>query len=166
MPLCLPPRVYADAAEFVLQTLTVIAAAMHAAKNEKQAGQRPPSLPSLIVCPTTLVGHWMAEAAKWFGYHGMKTVKYQGTLDARLAVQRQPQWGVDTLVVTSYECVRSDIAWLSQKPFLYCVLDEGHIIRNGKTKVTKACKQVPSPPTDRFSLHAWRHGVRSAHSPV
>eukprot|EP00892_Ulva_mutabilis_P005302 jgi/Ulvmu1/3143/UM015_0183.1 len=125
-----------------VQTLTVIAAAMHAAKDSKNAGRQPPALPSLIVCPTTLVGHWVAEAAKWFGYQGMKTVKYQGTLEARQAVQRQSRWGVDTLVVTSYESVRSDITWLSQKPFLYCVLDEGHIIRNGKTKVTKACKQI------------------------
>lgn len=125
-----------------VQTLTVIAAAMHAAKEGKNDERRPPALPSLIVCPTTLVGHWMAEAAKWFGRFGMRTVKYQGTLDVRLAVQRQARWSVDTLVVTSYECVRADVAWLSQKPFLYCVLDEGHIIRNGKTKVTKACKQV------------------------
>lgn len=131
----------------ILQTLTVIAAAMHAAKTSNDEGRRPPQLPSLIVCPTTLVGHWLAEADKWFGGAGMRTVKYQGAVEARQAVQRTAPWGVDVLVVTSYECVRSDVAWLSKQPFLYCALDEGHIIRNGKTKVTKACKQVPRLPS-------------------
>lgn len=124
---------------------------MHAARGGSSDGRSPPALPSLIVCPTTLVGHWVAEAAKWFGGAGMRTVKYQGTVEARQALQRGPAWGVDVLVVTSYECVRSDIPWLSNQPFLYCALDEGHIIRNGKTKVTKACKQVPPlPPVPRM----------------
>ena len=55
-------------------------------------------------------------------------------------MQRQMRGAV--LVVASYESLRADVAWFSGMRFQYCALDEGHIIRNSKTKVTKACKQV------------------------
>ncbi len=46
------------------------------------------------------------------------------------------------LIVTSYEVVRSDIDRLCKSNFLYCVLDEGHIIRNTTAKVTTAVKSI------------------------
>ena len=46
------------------------------------------------------------------------------------------------LVVMSYESLRSDVEKLSNIDFLYCVLDEGHEIRNPTTKVTLAAKAV------------------------
>ena len=38
--------------------------------------------------------------------------------------------------------VRSDVEWVSSIPWLYCVLDEGHIIKSPKAKVTIATKRV------------------------
>jgi len=40
------------------------------------------------------------------------------------------------LVVASYDIVRKDIDFFSTIKWNYCILDEGHIIKNGKTKVT------------------------------
>jgi len=40
------------------------------------------------------------------------------------------------LVVASYDIVRKDIDFFSAIKWNYCILDEGHIIKNGKTKVT------------------------------
>ena len=37
----------------------------------------------------------------------------------------------------SYESVRADIEWVAQQQWLYCVLDEGHVIRNPKAKLTQ-----------------------------
>ena len=37
---------------------------------------------------------------------------------------------------------RSDIEWVSTIPWLYCVLDEGHIIKSPKAKITLAAKRV------------------------
>ncbi|CAG8826520.1 20989_t:CDS:2, partial [Dentiscutata erythropus] len=37
---------------------------------------------------------------------------------------------------------RNDIDDLSNIHWNYCILDEGHVIKNGKTKITKAVKTV------------------------
>ena len=39
----------------------------------------------------------------------------------------------------SYEALRSDVGWVSGIMWNYCVLDEGHIIRNPRAKIS----QVP-----------------------
>ncbi|CAK5279450.1 unnamed protein product [Mycena citricolor] len=46
------------------------------------------------------------------------------------------------VVITSYEVVRNDIDQLKNHDWLYCVLDEGHVIKNAKTKLTKAVKLI------------------------
>ena len=46
------------------------------------------------------------------------------------------------IVIASYETVRSNIDYLSQIDWLYCVLDEGHIIKNSKTKLSSAIRQL------------------------
>ena len=46
------------------------------------------------------------------------------------------------MVIASYETVRADIDILSRVDWLYCVLDEGHIIKNAKTKLAAAVKQI------------------------
>ena len=37
----------------------------------------------------------------------------------------------------SYEVLRADVDWVSERPWAYCVLDEGHIIRNPKSKLAQ-----------------------------
>ena len=39
------------------------------------------------------------------------------------------------LIVASYEIVRNDIEFLRSIIWNYCILDEGHIIKNPKSKV-------------------------------
>jgi TATA-binding protein-associated factor len=46
------------------------------------------------------------------------------------------------VVITSYEVVRNDISSLQDINWHYCILDEGHIIKNAKTKLTKAVKCI------------------------
>ncbi|XP_049851549.1 TATA-binding protein-associated factor 172-like [Schistocerca gregaria] len=45
------------------------------------------------------------------------------------------------LIVTSYEILRKDIDSFKMS-FNYCVLDEGHIIRNPNSKITQAIKHI------------------------
>jgi SNF2 family DNA or RNA helicase len=42
----------------------------------------------------------------------------------------------------SYDIIRNDIEDLQKLLWNYCILDEGHIIKNGKTKITKAIKSI------------------------
>lgn len=46
------------------------------------------------------------------------------------------------LIVASYDIVRKDIDFFSSIKWNYCILDEGHVIKNGKTKAFKAIKQL------------------------
>lgn len=63
------------------------------------------------------------------------SVQYEGSPAARQALQKQV--ATCDIVVMSYETVRADIEWVAQRQWLYCVLDEGHIIRNPKAKLTE-----------------------------
>ena len=46
------------------------------------------------------------------------------------------------VVILSYEVLRNDVALFSSLPFGYCVLDEGHIIKNPKSKISQAVKSI------------------------
>lgn len=47
------------------------------------------------------------------------------------------------IVVMSYDILRNDIDEISavQSTWNYCVLDEGHIIKNKKAQITKVCSE-------------------------
>lgn len=57
------------------------------------------------------------------------------------------------LVVMSYEALRADVDWVVTIPWLYCVLDEGHVIKSPKARITIAVKRVPA-------AHRWVKGTR------
>ena len=46
------------------------------------------------------------------------------------------------IIITSYERARNEIDFLSQINFFYVVLDEGHRIKNAKSKTTRAIKSL------------------------
>ncbi|KAK4687502.1 TATA-binding protein-associated factor, partial [Tremellales sp. Uapishka_1] len=95
-------------------------------------------LPSLIVCPPTLTGHWYYEISKFTDH--LSAIQYVGNGLQRTALRNQ--LSKFDVVITSYEVVRNDIDFLSKMNWLYCVLDEGHIIKNAKTKLSAAVKQL------------------------
>ncbi len=82
-------------------------------------------LPSLIVCPPTLTGHWYFEIQKFTD--SLRPVQYVGS-SAERAMLRPTLTKYD-IVIASYETIRADIESLGQIDWLYCVLDEGHIIK-------------------------------------
>lgn len=96
-------------------------------------------LPTLVVCPTILVPHWEGEVRR-FCDPSITVLQYKGGTAERTNLRDQiPNRHI---VVTSYDVLRNDIDFLSTKQFNYCVLDEGHIIRNPKTKITQSVKRV------------------------
>eukprot|EP00052_Salpingoeca_macrocollata_P027428 m.260540 g.260540 ORF g.260540 m.260540 type:complete len:1806 (-) comp22741_c1_seq1:25-5442(-) len=95
-------------------------------------------LPNLVVCPPTLVSHWYFETQKFCDE--LEPLRYSGNPDQRCEHRRNI--GANTLVIASYDVVRNDVEFFSALRFNYCVLDEGHIIKNAKSKTTIAVKQV------------------------
>ncbi|KAB0406436.1 hypothetical protein E2I00_011546, partial [Balaenoptera physalus] len=93
-------------------------------------------LPSLVVCPPTLTGHWVDEVGKFCSREYLNPLHYTGPPTERIRLQHQVKR--HNLIVASYDVVRNDIDFFRNIKFNYCILDEGHVIKNGKTKLSKA----------------------------
>lgn len=123
-----------------LQSICILAS-KHFERAERHRETKTPDtvhLPSLIVCPPTLTGHWYYEILKYVD--NIRPVLYTGNARERnRLVSKLKSFDV---VITSYEVVRNDIASLEEMNWLYCILDEGHVIKNAKTKLTKAVKCI------------------------
>ncbi|RHZ83144.1 hypothetical protein Glove_99g122 [Diversispora epigaea] len=94
--------------------------------------------PSLVVCPPTLTGHWYHEILNYTD--ALKPLLYSGNPKDRDRLR--PKLASYDVIIMSYDIVRNDIDDLSNIHWNYCILDEGHVIKNGKTKITKAVKTV------------------------
>lgn len=99
----------------------------------------PERLPALIVCPTSLVRNWEAEAKKFVPF--LKTLVIFGPDRAR----DFPRIDSADLVITSYALVQRDFetAYL-EREFSVVVLDEAQHIKNRQTKNARAVKLVKS----------------------
>ncbi|KAL5529004.1 hypothetical protein ACEPAG_4978 [Sanghuangporus baumii] len=123
-----------------LQSICILAG-RHFERAERYAATQSPDsvhIPSLIVCPPTLTGHWYYEILKYT--ETLKPLMYVGS--ARDRQRLQQKFSSHDVIITSYEVVRNDIANLKDLNWFYCVLDEGHVIKNSKTKLTKAVKLI------------------------
>lgn len=97
-----------------------------------------PQIPSLIVCPPTLTNHWHHEINKYA--NNLRPIIYAGPVKERRAkLKRLKQ---SDIVITSYDVVRNDSSLLASFSWLYCILDEGHLIKNAKSKVSLAVKSM------------------------
>ncbi|KAG6818211.1 hypothetical protein H0H87_000116 [Tephrocybe sp. NHM501043] len=123
-----------------LQSICILAGKHNERAQRHQKDQSPDSvhLPSLIICPPTLTGHWYYEILKYA--ENLRPVLYTG--NARERTKLLTKLKTYDVVITSYEVVRNDISNLEGVKWLYCVLDEGHVIKNAKTKLTKAVKCI------------------------
>ncbi|KAJ7090312.1 SNF2 superfamily chromatin remodeling protein [Mycena belliarum] len=123
-----------------LQSICILSSKHFERAERYKETQSPDSvhLSSLIVCPPTLTGHWYYEVLKYA--ENLRPVLYTG--NARERTRLLSKLNTHDVVITSYEVVRNDIAQLEGLNWLYCILDEGHVIKNAKTKLTKAVKCI------------------------
>ncbi|QOU21372.1 hypothetical protein BRETT_001094 [Brettanomyces bruxellensis] len=125
-----------------LQTICIVASDHHirAEKFKETGSPEFKRISSLIVCPPSLTGHWEQEFARFAPF--MSVLVYAGPP----AIRSQLRAGMSKydVIVTSYDVVRNDCEYMTQKNYNYCVLDEGHIIRNAHTRLTISVKKVKS----------------------
>ena len=94
-------------------------------------------LPALIVCPTSLVRNWEAEAQKFTPW--MKTLVISGPERARDFAKIPSA----DLVITSYALLQRDFeAAYCDRDFSALVLDEAQHIKNRQTRNAKAAKNL------------------------
>jgi TATA-binding protein-associated factor len=121
-----------------LQTICIVASDHHlrAEEHRKTGSVETRPLPSLVVCPPTLTGHWFHELKTYAPF--LKVLVYVGNPTARQALAST--FKDYDVVVTSYDIARNDCSIVNSQSWNYCVLDEGHIIKNAASKLTKAVK--------------------------
>lgn len=118
-----------------LQAICILAGDHHQRMVENST-----NLPSLVICPPTLTGHWVYEVEKFLKSNFLRPLHYVGLPGGREKLR--PKIGKCNLVVASYDTIRKDIDFFKTIHWNYCILDEGHIIKNGKNKSSKAIKQL------------------------
>lgn len=98
------------------------------------------NLPSLVVCPTTLTGNWMYEVERFVPSKFLLPLHFVGTPVTRDKLKTS--FKKHNLIITSYDVIRKDLAFFAGINWNYFVLDEGHVIKNANTKVSKAIKSL------------------------
>jgi len=120
--------------------------------------------PYLVVCPLSVVNSWVAEAEKWtpnlnvLRFHGpassrgnlkqqamgnaerfgrfIRTGKGSGSKSAKLS-------GLPDVIVTTYETFTAEKTWFCRAyVWRYCVLDEGHKIKNSASLNSTALQSL------------------------
>lgn len=92
--------------------------------------------PTLVVCPTSLVFNWVAEAKKFTP--GLRVLALHGA-DRHKLFEQVPH---ADLVVTSYALIRRDAERYREVEFDTVVLDEAQHIKNRQTQNAQAVKAV------------------------
>jgi SNF2 family DNA or RNA helicase len=113
-----------------VQTLALIERDWHA------DGHRP----TLLICPTSVVGNWQKEAARFTPglpvliHHGQKRGK--GTTFPREAAKH-------ALVLSSYALLHRDLEVFKKVNWAGVILDEAQNIKNPETKQAQAARNLP-----------------------
>ena len=112
-----------------IQTLVAVAESTieYTKKNKK-------SIPSLIICPNTLIMNWISESKKFFD---------DETLHIENDLKRKKINTKILIYICSYEKARDNFNEIfNDSHFYYLVLDEAHIIKNPKTKMYQAINKI------------------------
>ncbi len=103
-----------------------------------QTGER---RPTLVVCPTSVVGNWQKEAARFapelpvLVHHGL------GRARGPALVKEANEHAV---VLSSFALLHRDFETLKEVPWAAVVLDEAQNIKNPETKQAKAARSLPA----------------------
>jgi len=101
---------------------------------ERESGRM--QRPALIIAPTSLVGNWQREFAKFAPqldiavYHGPRRQQARGKI------------ATADVVITTYGLVNRERTLFESQPFYLQVLDEAHMIKNARSQAHQACKAI------------------------
>ncbi|XP_010941745.1 probable ATP-dependent DNA helicase CHR12 [Elaeis guineensis] len=103
-----------------IQTIALIAYLM---ENKSVTG------PHLIVAPKAVLPNWISEFSTWAP--SIVTVLYDGRLDERKAMREEYSGeGKFNVMITHYDLIMRDKAFLKKIHWYYMIVDEGHRLKN------------------------------------
>ncbi|CAN5842855.1 hypothetical protein BH11MYX4_BH11MYX4_61980 [soil metagenome] len=92
--------------------------------------------PSLVVCPTSVVGGWVKEAQRFVPQLRVLVLHGAGR-SAQLA-----RIGASDLVITTYAVLRRDIDALARQRFRCAILDEAQNVKNATAATSRAARRL------------------------
>lgn len=92
--------------------------------------------PALVVAPTSLIGNWRAEAARFAP--GLRVLVVHGADRAR----RYRDVAAQDLVITTYPLLPRDRKRLLEHEFSLLVLDEAQAIKNARSQAAKVVREL------------------------
>ncbi len=118
------------------KTIQAIALLLHV---REHAGEGQTVPPTLIVCPTSLVGNWAREVQRFapslrvMVHHGAGRAEGSDLLDQSLQ---------HDVVISTYGLVRRDVEDLGRVPWSNVIIDEAQNIKNPLTKQARAVRRL------------------------
>lgn len=91
--------------------------------------------PYLIIVPLSTMSNWILEFERWAP--SVIRIPYKGSVDMRRALQSQIKGTKFNVLLTTYEYVIKDKAVLAKIKWNYCIIDEGHRMKNHHCKLTQ-----------------------------
>jgi SNF2 family DNA or RNA helicase len=95
--------------------------------------------PVLLVCPTSVIGNWQREAARFTP--DLEVMVHHGGARGRGKALRKTAFKHD-VVITSYALLQRDVTALDAVPWKGVVLDEAQNIKNPETKQARAARAL------------------------
>lgn len=120
------------------KTVQLIAYLLHARKEQRAAGT---AMPSLIVCPTSIIGNWQKELRRFAPT--LKVLLHYGSGRSSGDDFRAAAAAAD-VVLTSYTTAALDQASLAAVEWDAVCLDEAQNIKNASTKQSAAVRRFPA----------------------
>ena len=103
---------------------------------EKQRGRL--QQPALVVAPTSLVGNWQSEAARFAP--ALKVLVIHGAARA----DRYDEIASHDLIITTYPLLPRDRERLLEQRFTLLVLDEAQAIKNANSQAARVVREIPA----------------------
>lgn len=91
--------------------------------------------PYLIIVPLSTMSNWILEFDRWAP--SVIKIPYKGSVDMRRALQSQIKGTKFNVLLTTYEYVIKDKSVLAKIKWNYCIIDEGHRMKNHHCKLTQ-----------------------------
>ena len=112
------------------KTITLIALHLHRASTGSTSGG-----PTLVVCPTSLMGNWEAEVARFAP--GIRVRRHHGSERDLAGVE-------DGIVLTTYATMRRDAKILAEVAWDLVVADEAQHLKNPASSTARQIRTIPS----------------------
>ncbi|THH16507.1 hypothetical protein EW146_g4141 [Bondarzewia mesenterica] len=97
--------------------------------------------PHLVICPLSVLSAWMSEAARWLP--SFRVVRFQGEKSERDRLKKSLAGNFD-IIVTTYDAYEREHTWFKSRRWTYCVLDEGHKIKNADAMISQHVQGIGS----------------------